>query len=186
MSNINDFNFYDYFTKVIQSRQINDISPLLQDDYGKDNDCTLTSITTVIKWLKPSLSINNIYNNVEKIAKKFLYTGNFGTLTLTIKSIYKQSLQVFGINKKVKSYYLKNIGFNKDIIINNINNNQPVLLNLWNDGRNYYKNHSVLIIGYKITENNDFILTIYDNWYKHNSYIDYNKLSIISSIITIN
>lgn len=61
-----------------------------------------------------------------------------------------------------------------------------MLLNLWNDGRNYYKNHSVLIIGYKITENNDFILTIYDNWYKHNSYIDYNKLSIISSIITIN
>ena len=56
-----------------------------------------------------------------------------------------------------------------------------MVLSLWNDGRNYYKNHSVIIVGF-----NEFktkkILTVYDNWHETLSYIDYDKLSIISCI----
>jgi len=56
-----------------------------------------------------------------------------------------------------------------------------MLLNMLNDGTGYYKGHTVLIIGY-LELKNDFLLIVLDNWNKDISYIDYNKLSTISSI----
>ena len=53
--------------------------PLLQSDYGEANDCTLTSITTVIHSWLPSLDVNMIYNQVENIAKQYGYSGVKGT-----------------------------------------------------------------------------------------------------------
>ena len=52
---------------------------------------------------------------------------------------------------------------------------------MWKDGLEYYKNHSVLIVGYLQTVDKK-MLVIYDNWFKSVSYIDYDKLSVISSI----
>ena len=61
-----------------------------------------------------------------------------------------------------------------------------MILNLSTDGRNYYKDHSVLIIGYreiKLSNNKKmFFLKIKDNWTKETTYIDYSKLSVICSI----
>lgn len=60
-----------------------------------------------------------------------------------------------------------------------------MILSVLNDGRNYYKNHSVTIIGYNIvkTQNRKLnMILIYDNWSTEISYVDYNKLNIISSI----
>ena len=170
---------------IIAVYTIQNIEPLLQNDYGGLNDCTLTSITTVIKWLIPSLNTEYVYNQVEKIAKKFLYTGGYGTLSLTIGKIYQKALLFFNRNLKVKTKYLKNIGFHAQDIIDSLRAGKPVLLNIWKDGRDFYKNHSVLVIGY-IETTEGLLLTIYDNWSKEKRYIDYYKMSMISSINILN
>lgn len=166
---------------VISNSFINNVFALLQDDYGEANDCTLTSITSIIKRLKQSIEIEDIYTIVESIARRFGYRGSFGTLSATIRIIYQKVLNTFNINKIVESYFIKNLGYNYNFIKNEINKNNPVLLNLWKDGRSYYMNHSVLITGYYETINYR-MLQIQDNWYKDPSYIDYDKLSLISSI----
>ena len=167
---------------IIAQKKIADINPLLQNNYGGDQGCTLTSITTVIKWLRPDLAINTIYNEVERIARKYGYHPNFGTLNIVIPPIFNLVLKSFRINKKTSSRYLKDVGYCYRFIRENIDTNKPVMLNLWKDGRDYYKNHTVLIIGYREIEDKK-MLAIYDNWYKSVSYIDYDKLSIISSIV---
>lgn len=154
---------------------------LLQNDYDLANDCTLTSITTIIKHLLPSESIQFIYNKVEQIARRKGYVGWYGTPSLMIAPVLKQSLRSFQLNKKVKTLFFKDIGFTFEDIQNEINNHNLVMINLWKDGRNYYKNHTVLAIGY-IVKDNHKMLAIYDNWALGISYLDYDKLSKITSI----
>jgi hypothetical protein len=131
------------------------------------------------------LAINTIYDEVERIAKKYGYRPNFGTMSIVMRTIFNLVLKSFRINKKTSSRYLKNVGYCYRFIRENINANKPVMLNLWKDGRQYYKNHTVLIIGYREVGNYK-LLAIYDNWYKSISYIDYDKLSTISSIVYLN
>ena len=157
------------------------ISPLLQNDYGERDDCTLTSITCVVKWMRPSLDVNKIYNKVETTAKRYGYKGQGGTPSLAIKALYQNIINAFGLNKKVYNRYLKNIGFGWNYIKKEIDEYQPVLLNLWKDGRDFYANHTILIVGY-LEVNGYRMLAVYDNWYKGISYVDYDKLGIICSI----
>ena len=119
-----------------QPKVVPGIQPLLQNDYGERDDCTLTSITCVVKWIRPSLDVNEIYNKVEATAKKYGYKGQGGTPSLVIKALYQNIINAFGLNKKVYNRYLKNIGFGWNYIKKEINEYQPVLLNLWKDGRN--------------------------------------------------
>ena len=139
------------------------------------------SITTIISFYQPKIKIQDIYNIVEKIAQKYLYTSNRGTSFIFVNNILNKSLQYFNIQHQAQSAYLKNICYNFEEIKNSINNNLPVLLNISNDGRNYYKNHTVLIVGY-YELNHIKMLAVFDNWTTQMSYVDYNKLSIISSI----
>ena len=75
------------------------------------------------------------------------------------------------------SKYFKNIGFNFRTIQNLINANDPVILNLHDDGVGIYENHSVIVFGYTIHKiDNDkeiYTLLIYDNWSKEMSWIIY-------------
>ena len=157
------------------------VKSLLQNDYGESDDCTLTSITTVIKWMKPSLDVNEIYNKVEVTAKKYGYRGKGGTPSLVIKSLYQNIIKAFGLGKIVHSRYLKDIGFGWRYIKKEIDEYQPVLLNLWRDGRNFYQNHTILIVGY-LEVDGDRLLAVYDNWYHGISYVDYDRLNMICSI----
>ena len=167
-------------------RIIGNIKPLLQNDYGEANDCTIASITTIISSWLPFLDINNIYLQVEAIARRYGYNGSNGTNPVVIRKVYQESLLVFGIPYHVTSKYMKGIGFTWNFIKDKIDHsNNPILLNLWKDGRNYYYSHSVVIVGYANTYNKKF-LVVYDNWIKNYSYIDYDKLSLISSIQVIN
>lgn len=184
MINIKDYiyeNYNFYPQNNISQKYISNIIALLQNNYGEENDCTITSITAIIKYFKPNLQPIEIYNVVEQIAKKYFYSGEKGTFPLWINNILQKSLNTFNITQKAHSAYLKNICYNFNKIKNIINTNMPILLNMNNDGRDFYKNHTVLIIGY-YEINNVKMLAIYDNWYNQISYIDYNKLSIISSI----
>lgn len=163
---------------------INNIQSLLQDNYGEANDCTLTSITTVIHYFLSQEGTYDIYKNVEKIARKHGYFGSYGTPSLMIPCVYQKSLNKYSISKKVKTFYLKDIGYTFEQIKKEIANHNPILLNLWKDGRNYYKNHTVLIVGY-LEINNYKLLVVYDNWSLGMSYIDYSLLSTTSSISII-
>ena len=60
-----------------------------------------------------------------------------------------------------------------------------VILSLHSDGRNYYRDHTITVFGYNLYEINGkekIFFAVYDNWYRSVSYIDYDELSIISSI----
>ena len=66
-----------------------------------------------------------------------------------------------------------------------LHNGNPIILNLYTDGRNYYSNHSVTVYGYKeikIFDNVLKLLQIRDNWSSTISYIDYDLLCFICSI----
>ena len=165
---ISDFNIKEYLgtTDTPCKKQILSVPQLLQNDYGEACDCTLTSITAVIKFFRYDYKVEDIYNWVEKIAKAYGY----------------KSLQGFGINDYVPySRYLKGLCYDYEIIKREIDYNKPILLNLWKDGRDFYKNHTVLIIGY-LYINNKRMLIVQDNWYRTISYIDYDLLSAFSSV----
>lgn len=160
----------DVFSQQIRltSAKTLKIKAFLQKNYGKLGDCTLTSILTVVKYYKPDLDENEVYNYIEKIAEKYLYNGDvYGTIPFFNKAIVKEVFKHFGIEKTVTTKYIKGIGFNENIIINILNQNMPVIISLTKDGRKYYENHTITIIGYhnyKDEKNNNKIMfTVYDN-----------------------
>lgn len=127
---------------------------------------------------------------VREYAKDYFYTDKLGTIPVFARTIFNKSLKALDINYKVKSYYLKNIGFNLNTIKKSLNKNIPVVFSVTNDGRNYYKAHSITIVGYEtfklekegIVPKEVTMLIVYDNWSKIYSYVDYDKVSILSSI----
>lgn len=173
---------YSFFDTISEQR-ISGIQPLLQENYGGDNDCTLTSITTILSWVT-NQDPQSIYDTVEQIAKKYFYNAKTtGTIPLFIKGIMNKLAIKYNISAKCLSKYFKDVQFNYAGIKNKINKNVPVILNINNDGRNCYKNHSVLIVGYKEVmcgSQTVRLLLVYDNWYDDISYIDYDMLKICS------
>lgn len=157
--------------------KIQNIQPLLQDDYGELNDCTLTSITTIIKYFCNDIPVERIYTVVEAVAQQHFYSGDKGTNPLLITNILNKVLDYFSIKKKSGGRYLRNVGYNLKFIQQQINLNQPVILNMHHSNNNYYQNHTVLIIGYV-----DNFLLIYDNWTTEMQLLDYYDISLISSI----
>lgn len=191
---LNSTNVEEYLKKKFNTEDVQQISskvlhitPLLQNDYGEAGDCTLTSITTCVNYYRAGQSaIQEIYDYVEKVAKKWGYNGNIGTFPLFIQCIYNEVLKKFPcVKQKAAQRYFKNVGFNFNAIKNIINKSTPIVLSINNDGRNYYKNHSITIIGYKVFKVNKRtvnMLVVYDNWYASESYVDWDALPIIASI----
>ena len=179
---------YNATTVKQSSFKVLNIAPLVQNDYGEANDCTLTSITTCVNYYTGSQNdINAIYNYVEKIAKKYGYRGNMGTFPLFIQCIYNEVLKKFPCSKKKTAQgYLKGVGFNFNTLKNIINKQNPIVLSINNDGRNYYQNHSITIVGYRTykidNKHTANMLVVYDNWYKQESLLDYDILPVIASI----
>ena len=188
---IDNINFYVQVNYGdIQRRVWNKVfglNEILQTDYEGDNDCTLTSITEITKFYsKTSKSEDMIYNDVKSIAKKYCYTDSFGTLTITINKIVNKVNELYNIKKKSKCAYIKGIGFNIKTLLELVTNETPLMLNMMNDGNGYYKNHTVTVVGvvdYVLSnQKHIYILEVHDNWSKKSSFIDYQKLSLISSI----
>lgn len=147
---------------------------LLQRDYGKAQDCTITSLSFLFGVDK--------YDDIEKIAEKRGYNGETcGTNPLSIRNIMKDCCKQFGIRATCYSSYGKGVAYNYEKVKQIINSGAYLLLNLWKDGRDYYKNHTVTIIGYVEYEHARFF-EVYDNWTSTPSFVDYDKLSTISSI----
>lgn len=190
---LNNLNILEYLklkfpqAKDIQQKEIkiiSDVKPLLQNDYGGTNDCTLTAITTIINQdlqLPPEI----IYPIVENNARKWGFR-NDGTNPLFAPFIFTKSYkECNAINYKTTMRPFKEIGWNYNTIKKNINNNKPMMLSTPEDGRHYYINHSITIIGYctfQVDNKEIPFLCIYDNWEAKMMYIDYQVLSCISTI----
>ena len=188
--------------ELIKTQKLN-ILPLLQNDYGKPGDCALVSIVTcVYYWVQKAnlpISLSEIYIKVEKLANKYFYNGDsYGLINFFMKKIYGDTLKYFTLSEdKVNSGYLKNIGYSIGEIKQAIDKGVPVILTVLDDGKSYYKRHSITVIGYEdylLTDTNldssifsnkkkqKTMLMVYDNWTTDISYIDPNEMSIISSI----
>lgn len=185
-------NYCNHDKMIITSEHtIEDMIPLKQEDYGLDCDCTLTSITEqCIYYCENRLTPEIVYPVVEHIAKHYLYNGkNFGTLPIFVNTIFRKSMEQikerFLPNLEVgkfKSKYFKNCFFN-DFDINILTNKEiPVILNLWNDGRDYYKIHSINIVGYRVYDGTLEFLKVHDNWEKEVRFVDFKRLSKLSTI----
>jgi hypothetical protein len=97
--------------------------PLLQKDYGKPYDCTLTCITAILSCGK---NVEETYEKVEKVAEKHFYDGdNYGTIPIFIKSIIDEVAKV-----NSKRGYGKGIGYNWETIKTIIRTNKPIILSM--------------------------------------------------------
>lgn len=177
---------YGSTTPILQQqKKLDGFTPLLQADYGEASDCTLTSMTAIVNFLSyGNFAIQDVYDYTEKIAKKYGYRGTKGTPFLTIRKIFHEVLKKFKL-PKANVKYAKELGYTFKTIQAEINKGNPLILSMNEDGQDYYENHSVTIIGYEyylISGQKVPMLIIYDNWYKTISYIDYNKLSPVSTI----
>lgn len=163
-------------------KTLNNFTCLLQDDYGERNDCTLTSITAILHYYLPNRSPKEIYSIVEKIARKYGYTGTKGTNPLVIRTVFTQAWQsvLHQDNPKSKSLYLKGVCWNFAHVKALIDKGIPVIFSFWKVGK--YKDHSVTVIGYNTAGEK---ILIADNWSKTPQWISYRDISFISSLVYI-
>lgn len=159
---------------------------LLQRDYGKALDCTITSITAVLMSYLPTKGDNEIYDEVEKVAEKYFYNGDkWGTAPVFVRSIMKEVAKKFGMKHKLHVRYLNKFGFNFNFIKKMIGKNIPIIINIFRDGRKYYDDHTIVITGYReviVDGKTKKFLIVQDNWAKDYSYLDYDLLGMIASL----
>lgn len=158
---------------VIHSR-INAGVPLLQNEYGQKNNCTITSLSYLFG---PSN-----YNLIESLAKRFGYRGEKrGTNPFAIKWIMQNMIRERKLPQRARAAYMKGIGVTWRKCAALSDASIPFLLNLHRDGRGHYSDHTVTVIGYEEYENGRF-LVVYDNWVREESLIDYDRLPVFCSI----
>ena len=155
-------------------RQMIPLQPLLQRNYGEDLDCTITSMACIFG--------EKYYGQIESIARLYGYDGEKrGTNPLTVRRIMADFLRAQHMTGTARSGYGKGIGWRWDTVKRLIARQTTVILNLWYDGRGYYHDHTVTVIGVEEYRKDRFLLVL-DNWNESVSLIDYKKLSTISSI----
>ena len=155
-------------------RQVIPLQPLLQRNYGEELDCTITSMACIFG--------EKYYGVIELIARRYGYDGDTrGTNPLTVRRIMAEFMDCAHMTGTARSGYGKGIGWRWATVKRLIARQTPVILNLWDDGRGYYHDHTVTVIGVEEYRKDRFLLVL-DNWNESVSLIDYKKLSIISSI----
>lgn len=172
--------------KIKEMYNVAGVTALLQKDYGKDNDCALTSLTACLLAQHPGKTAQEVYDIVEECAEKSLfYNGNsFGTFDLGIKYIFNVAAKKLGKPVSAKRLLVFDFAKIKSILKSTKN---PLVLSIQNDGRNFYKTHSITVVGcitYTINttgETRDFLM-VYDNWVKRVSYVDFDKLGCLRMI----
>lgn len=193
-SNVMDYIKKEYGSNKITMAKVKNVTgvrALLQSDYGKRNDCAITSITALLNYeLRGRQSIQKIYDRVEQVAEKYWYNGDTrGTLTITVRSIVQEAGKFFGLTKTAHSRYVKKFGYGWDTLCQQIAAKRPVILCVVDDGRNYYKSHAILAVGvveYKLLDQNNAsvrMVRVYDNWRKEVAFVDFEKLHTLSSIV---
>ena len=165
-----------------------DMKPLLQDDYGVDNCCSITSITSVLFNSGVAKSTSPIakdaFDKVHKNAKLFFF-GKRGTNPFLIKPIFDRTLKQYGARAHTGFGFVKGIGVRFNGIRKKIDAGIPLVFSLLWDGLGFYGDHTMLIVGYAVYsadgKQHRFLL-LHDNWAKTVSYLDFDRLPPVCSI----
>lgn len=176
----------------LKKSNIMNLIPFSEKDFDKNFNCALISILTCLHyWLNRTRTIQEIYFEIEKNARKYNYNKiKFDTIPFFIRRVYQECATNFQLNFQAQLHYIKGLGFTKDFLKTILDYETPVILSFLNDQRNYYLSHSVTVIGYKdflikgkkLPDKIETVFCIYDNWSSSISYIDFDILSSISSI----
>ena len=162
------------------TNQLKNFHCLDQDHYGEDNDCTLTSLTAVTDfYLAHTKSVPEVYATIEKIARKYGYTGKKGTDPWFIRRIFNEVIRkyCFVPTAKTSAKYLKGVGFSYETICGQIDKCNPVIMNVCNAGK--YHNHTITVIGYDTTNKT---LLVSDNWSVRPQTLRWDDVGFICSI----
>ena len=162
------------------TNQLKNFRCLDQDNYGEDNDCTLTSLTAVIDfYLAHTKPVTEVYTAIESIARKYGYTGKKGTNPCFIRSIFNDAISKFCLlpNTKTSVRYFKGVGFTYETICNQIDKCNPIIMNVWKAGK--YNSHTITIIGYDRTNKT---LMVADNWTLRPQVLRWDDVGFICSI----
>lgn len=178
--------------------EIHRIQPHLQSQVGgeRDGDCTITSISTVFEFLmNRKVPFESIYSTVLQCENpKWIYNGNlYGTLVWMIKPFMQsildhyRKLNLVTDRSGVEQRMLKDVGYNSQMIMDEIKNDNPVILNIGgHPKKDYYHYHSITIVGYRMYYNKKggvkILLKVYDNWSESNRFVDYDALPRLSTI----
>lgn len=199
ISDVNNYIKEVYRVKGIEKNMpesIYNIKGLLQNNYGTQN-CSLTCITCVVWYLlkyTTNYSDKIVYRTVKNNTNWYSYDENkYGTIPIFIDNILGKTMDNFHLGYASDNKTFKNvplIGYKFKHIQERIKAKTPVILNIFRDGRNYYDNHSITVIGYNIFtvinekgKREDLIfLKVLDNWREEPSYVDFQKISTVSSI----
>lgn len=148
--------------------------PLLQRDFGREQNCTLTALAFLFGA--------ECYGRILEIALHYRYRREHGgTDPFRIRAIMRDCCASFGTDGVCRVAYGKGIGYDFRKIREILEDGRYLLLNLLGDGRRYYRGHTVTVIGYEEYAHGRFLL-VYDHWNTSCSYIDYRRLCVISSI----
>lgn len=155
--------------------------PLLQNDYGEEKDCALTSITACTAFLLHRSDINHIYSVTELTAHMWGYSGSlYGTFAVTIRPIWGQVFEICGHPKKVRVKYIKGVGYNLGTIQEQLVKGNPVILSFTKINNTLYKHHTVTLVGFEGDK-----LFLYDNWDTIMRQVRYKDISINSSVVYV-
>lgn len=157
------------------------VPALLQKDFGQRNNCTICSITALLCFYTKK-EPRKIYDlAVRKAGRLFFRPQHRGTNPFAIRWILFRCSRSLGLKKRSGARYLKGIGFGFEKIRTLIKENTPIILSFHHDGNRYYRSHSVTVAGYAECGGKK-LLEILDNWNDTPSYIDFDSLSVFSSI----
>ena len=173
--------------------------PLLQKDFDDRQNCSLTSVTAITytrlhRMYGEKYALQGVYDTVKGGTCFLSYHPNGrGTNPFFIPLIWRHAMKAYRLRGRIRSRYLKNIpliGYNYAAIRRSIDRQEPVILNMAGDGRRFYKNHTVTCIGYEAyafslpgrQHGEARFLKVLDNWSRQISYIDFSRLSPVSSV----
>ena len=143
----------------------------------RTRNCSVVAVTRVIDYYRKKRNlpgipedIREIYRDVEEIAESYGYNDKIGTIPFFISGIAKESFGRYGIKTRCKGVYVWT--FEKQVV-KEISEGRPVIMNI---ARGYYKDHTVVVVGYSIWRVGDKeypMLRIIDGWRSGYHYIDY-------------
>lgn len=174
---ITDIDFYikNYYegAELIDENILSLPNFTIKDLTNDRNSCSLVSLTRIINYYFPNLSLEEIYNYIIIFARKRGYHEECGTFPNFISEIAKSYFKFKKIPAKCRGIYFSNFYSH---IKNEIDNKRPVIMNI---GAGFYKNHTLNVIGYRIYKYKSLkikILEVLDGWSREIRYLDYSAL----------
>lgn len=173
--NIDEYINKNYKGAFLTSMKSLKLKTFTQRDLSSiENNCSITSITRIMNYYL-NVDEKEIYDEVLEIARHHLFTETLGTFPNKIDDISREFLKKHGIKNKIRGIYLGNFYTH---IKGEIDNLRPLMMNL---AVGYYKNHSLVVSGYRIYNYNGMnikIIEVIDGWRRNIRYIDYTDLRV--------